>query len=108
MAAIILLMPIKLLGKAMCHIMAAVVGAAGFVLRLVGAIACQIGRFVGGMTLLSAIVAVIFQSSITLVLTFVGIAVAEILCPFIIIAISGGMYAFRNVLLDLSEDIELF
>lgn len=108
MAAIILLMPIKLLGKAMCHIVAALIGAVGFVLSLAGAISSRIGSFLGGMTLLSAIVALIFESSVTLVLTFVGIAVAEILFPLIVIAISGGMYALRNMLLDMSEDIELF
>ncbi len=108
MAAVILLMPVKLLGKAMCHIAAALFGAVGFVLCLVGAISSKVGSFLGGLTLLSVIIALIFESSITLVLTFAGIAVAEILCPLIILAISGGMYAFRNMLLDLSEDIELF
>lgn len=108
MAAIILLMPIKLLGKAMCHVMAAVVGAAGFVLRLVGAIASRIGSFVGGMSLLSAIVALIFECSSSFVMTIVVIAITEIVSPLIILAMSEGMYAFRETLLDISEDIELF
>lgn len=108
MAAIILLMPIKLLGKAMCHVMAAVVGAAGFVLRLVGAIASRIGSFVGGMSLLSAIVALIFECSASFVMTIVVISITEIVSPLIILALSEGMYAFRDTLLDISEEIELY
>ncbi|MCI7349386.1 MAG: hypothetical protein MSH60_01370 [Ruminococcus sp.] len=108
MAAIILLMPIKLLGMAICHIMAALIGAAGFVLRLAGTIASRIGSFIGGLSLLSAIVALIFQSSTSFVMTIVVIAITEIVSPLIILAMSEGMYAFRETLLDISEEIELY
>ena len=107
MAAIIMLFPIKLLGKALCHIAAAAIGAAGFVLAFTGAITQRICAFLGGMTLLSALIILIFQENVTLVLYAAAVAAAEILIPSLIIAAASGLYALKGKMLEISSEIEL-
>ncbi len=108
MAAVILLLPIKLLGKAMCHIAAAVFGAAGFLIALAGALTQRVGAFIGGLCLLSVIAALIFQAGTSFMLAAAAAGVALILSPFIVIAIAGVMYAIREALLNISEEIDLY
>ena len=107
MAAVILLFPIKLLGKALCHVLAATIGAAGFVLAFAGAITQRICAFLGGMTLLSALIILIFQKNMTLVLYAAAVAVAEILIPLLIIAAASGLYVLKGKILEISSEIEL-
>jgi len=106
MAAVIMLFPIKLLAKALCHIAAATIGAAGFVLAFTGAITQRICAFLGGMTLLPALIILIFQESMTLVLYAAAVA-AEILIPSLIIAAASGLYALKGKMLEISSEIEL-
>lgn len=107
MAAVILLFPIKLLGKALCHVLAAAIGAAGFILAFTGAITRRLLAFVGGMTLLSSIIILIFHKEMTLVLTGICAALLEILVPQLIIAAASGLYALKGKILEISSEIEL-
>lgn len=102
----ILLIPVKLLAKAVLYLIAAVVGTVGFVALFVSAILQKLGFYVGGAAILAAIVMWIMAESST-ALTAALMGAAAILLPVIATFISSGIILLKEKLLDVSADIEL-
>ena len=102
----ILLIPIKLLAKAVLYLIAAVVGTVGFLALFVSAILQKLGFYVGGATILAAIIMWIMAYGST-ALTTALMGVAAILLPVIATFVSSGIVLLKEKLLDVSADIEL-
>lgn len=103
---VIMLIPLKLLAKAILYLLAAIIGAIGFVLMLVSSILQRIGFFVGGLSILAAILMwAILASEVALPTALMG--VASILLPVITMFISSGIILIKEKLLDVSADIEI-
>ncbi|MCM1524138.1 MAG: hypothetical protein NC120_06735 [Ruminococcus sp.] len=102
----ILLIPVKLLAKAVLYLLAAVVGAVGFAALFVSAILQKIGFFCGGTAIAAAIIMWIMAEGST-ALTVAIMGAAAVLLPVIATFISSGIVLIKEKLLDVSADIEL-
>lgn len=102
----ILLIPVKLLAKAILYLIAAVVGAVGFIALFASAILQKLGFFAGGAAILAAIIMWIMAEGST-ALTVALAGAAAILLPVIATFISSGIILLKEKLLDVSADIEL-
>lgn len=102
----IMLIPLKLLAKAFLYLLAAIFGALGFILTLASSILQRIGFFVGGLSILAAIIMwAMVDGKIALTTALMG--VASIFVPVIAMFISSGIIFIKEKLLDVSADIEL-
>lgn len=102
----IMLIPLKLLAKAFLYLLAAIFGALGFILTFVSSILQRVGFFVGGLSILAAIIMwAMVDSKLALTTAFMG--AASIFLPVIAMFISSGIVMFKEKLLDVSADIEL-
>lgn len=102
----ILLIPLKLLAKAVLYLIAAVVGVVGFAALFVSAILQKLGFYVGGAAILAAIVMWVMSYGST-ALTAALMGAAAILLPVIATVIASGIILLKEKLLDVSADIEL-
>lgn len=102
----IMLIPLKLLAKAFLYLLAAIFGALGFILTLASSILQRIGFFVGGLSILAAIIMwAMVDGKIALTTALMG--AASIFVPVIAMFISSGIIIIKEKLLDVSADIEL-
>ena len=102
----IMLIPLKLLAKAFLYLLAAIFGALGFILTLASSILQRIGFFVGGLSILAAIITwAMVDGKIALTTALMG--AASIFVPVIAMFISSGIIFIKEKLLDVSADIEL-
>lgn len=102
----IMLIPLKLLAKAFLYLLAAIFGALGFILTLASSILQRIGFFVGGLSILAAIIMwAMVDGKIALTTALMG--AASIFVPVIAMFISSGIILIKEKLLDVSADIEL-
>lgn len=102
----ILLIPVKLLIKAVLYLTAAVVGVIGVIALFASAILQRIGLYAGGAAILASIVMwIMTEGSTALIAALLG--VAAILLPVIATFISSGIILLKEKLLDVSADIEL-
>lgn len=104
--ATILLIPIKLLAKAVLYLAAAALSAVGFIVLLVSAVLRKLGFLLGGFAVLGAIIAW-FTGSRNAAVTLAAAGTAAILLPVIATFISSGIILLKEKLLDVSADIEL-
>ena len=102
----ILLIPVKLLVKAVLYIIAAVVGVIGCTALFASAILQKLGFYVGGAAILAAIVMWIMSYGST-ALTAALMGAAAILLPVIAGVVASGIVLLKEKLLDVSADIEL-
>lgn len=102
----ILLIPLRLLAKAMLYLLAAVFGAIGFILTLISSIMQRIGFFAGGLSILVAIGMWLFTDG-EVALTTALMGIAAIFLPVIAMFISSGIILLKEKLLDASAGIEL-
>lgn len=102
----ILLIPVKLLAKAVLYLIAAVVGTVGFIALFVSVILQRLGFFVGGAAILAAIIMWIMAYG-SMALTVALMGAAAVLLPVIATFISSGIILLKEKLLDVSADIEL-
>lgn len=102
----ILLIPLRLLAKAILYLLAAVFGAIGFILTLISSIMQRIGFFAGGLSILAAIDMWLFTDR-EVALTTALMGIAAIFLPVIAMFISSGIILLKEKLLDASAGIEL-
>lgn len=103
---VIMLIPLKLLAKGILYLLAAIFGALGFILTLASSILQRIGFFVGGLSILAAIIMwAMVDGKIALTTALMG--AASIFVPVIAMFISSGIFLIKEKLLDVSADIEL-
>lgn len=103
---IILLIPLRLLAKAILYLLAAVFGAIGFILTLISSITQKIGFFAGGLSILAAIGMWLFTDR-EVALTTALMGIAAIFLPVIAMFISSGIIILKGKFLDASAGIEL-
>lgn len=102
----ILLIPVKLLAKAVLYLIAAVVGVIGVIALFASAILQRLGFYAGGAAIVAAIVMwIMAEGSMALTVAIMG--VAAILLPVIATFISSGIILLKEKLLDVSADIGL-
>ena len=102
----ILLIPVKLLAKAVLYLIAAVVGVIGVITLFTSAILQRLGFYAGGAAIVAAIVMWIMAES-NMALTAAIMGAAAILLPVIATFISSGIILLKEKLLDVSADIGL-
>ena len=102
----ILLIPVKLLAKAVLYLIAAVVGVIGVITLFTSAILQRLGFYAGGTAIVVAIVMCIMAKS-SMALTAALMGAAAILLQVIAMFISSGIILLKEKLLDVSADIEL-
>ncbi len=102
----ILLIPVKLLAKAVLYLIAAVVGVIGVIALFASEILQRLGFYAGGAAIVAAIVMWIMAES-NMALTAAIMGAAAILLPVIATFISSGIILLKEKLLDVSADIGL-
>ncbi len=102
----ILLIPVRLLAKAVLYLTAAVVGVIGFTVLIASAILQRLGFYAGGAAIVTAIIMWIMAEGST-ALTAALLGTAAILLPVIATFVSSGIIMLKEKLLDVSADIEL-
>lgn len=104
----LMLIPLRLIGKALLYLLSAIIGAAGFILLIISTIAQRIGFLAGGASMLCGIIMLIFLEDKKTAGVVMLMGAAAVLVPIILTFISGGIVALKEKLLDVSADIDIF
>lgn len=111
MAISILLVPVKLIAKALLYVLSAVLDAAAWIVGFPAMLIKNLLAVVGGIGIVAVTIMLILgalpDTDISSILMYYGLFAGIILLPLVLIAIMKGLFSIRGFLLETADDITL-